>query len=296
MNHQDLVATIKKLGFTEYEAKCYLALFEKESLTVSEVASLAEIPRPNAYETMERLLAKGLSASLPGATKKYSAADPQSLREKLLESLGESMKSIDYLVNELDSLYKESRSLDSPLDYIEIIKDPFQIHRKFMQLCAQATKEIVMFTKPPYASGTTRQKEEQDDSQFEALKKGVKIKSIYEIPPDGPERVPFVDLIPESARHGEEARVIDELPIKLAVFDERIVLYVMEDPLMGKLSITTIVAENTALAKSFKILFDTIWERARDYYFIGDRKISLSNMKEKKRAKKGSNGERNAAS
>ncbi len=135
-----------------------------------------------------------------------------------------------------------------------------------------------MFSKPPYASANQKQKDEQDDGQFNALRRGVKIRSIYEIPSSEPERVPFIEAIPKSVSQGEEARVIEELPIKLAVVDDKIALYVMEDPVLARLSVTTIVAENSALAKSFKVLFETYWAQARDYYVIGDRRIELSSQ------------------
>jgi HTH-type transcriptional regulator, sugar sensing transcriptional regulator len=304
MSNGNLFEKIKKLGFSEYEARCYLALLERKSLNVGEVARLAGIPKPNAYESLERLLSKGLTVSIPGKMKNYAAADPWFLKEKSLELLNNSMEAelenleekrreihqrkktiqedIENVSNELDSLFSGNRYDDTPLDYIEILREPLQIHRRFMQLCTQATKEIIIFTKPPYASATAKQKDEQDHSQFEALKKGVKIRSIYEIPAEKPESVPFIDAIPDAVNHGEEARAFDDLPLKLAIFDAKTALFTLVDPVIGKPSVTSLVAEHLALAKSFKLLFESFWEKSKDYYIVNKRKFLLTAISKKK--------------
>jgi HTH-type transcriptional regulator, sugar sensing transcriptional regulator len=308
LNNNDLFEKIKRLGFSEYEAKCYLALLERKSLTVSEVARLAGIPKPNAYESLEKLLAKGLSVSIPGKMKSYAAADSWFLKEKSLETLNNSMEAelesleekrkeilqkkkaiqedIENVTNELDSLFSRNQNGGAPLDYIEILREPLQIHRKFIQLCSQASYEIAMFSKPPYSSATNKQKDEQDESQFEAIKKGVRIRSIYEIPAKEPELVPFVEAIPNSVKHGEEARTFEELPIKLAIFDEKTALFALVDPIIGKPSVTSLVAEHFALAKSFKLLFESFWEKSRDYHIVNKRKIPLTEIGKKGRQEK----------
>ncbi len=59
----------RDVGLTAYEAKTYLPLLEKDTLTVAEVARIAKIPRTNAYEALEKLTAKGLCKEKPGQLK-----------------------------------------------------------------------------------------------------------------------------------------------------------------------------------------------------------------------------------
>ena len=287
MNHPGRIETLRKLGFSEYEAKCYLALFEKESLTVNEVASLAEIPRPNAYEALRKLLARGLSVSLPGKTRKYAAANPQQFRDKSLESLSNSLKAIDTLSNDLDNLFRGSRANSSSLEYIEVIKDPRQIHRKYIQLCSDAKKEILAFTKPPYAFTTREQNKEQWDPQFEALKRGVIIRTVFEIPTNRADRASFIKWIRDAyGGEGDEAKVIESLPIKLAIFDDRIAIFVMPDPFLEKLSVTTAVVDNPTLAKTFKILFNALWRKAKDHIIINNRRVHIIDTNSRATARK----------
>ena len=72
-----ILKRFKELGLSSYEAKAYLSLLERDTLTVPEISKLAGIPRPNTYDDLERLMIKGICISKPGNTKKYSSSDPE---------------------------------------------------------------------------------------------------------------------------------------------------------------------------------------------------------------------------
>jgi hypothetical protein len=63
----------------------------------------------------------------------------------------------------------------------------------------------------------------------------------------------------------EEATVLKGLPMKIAIFDSRIVICALKDPVSKQTSLTTQIAEYHASVKSLKILFETLWEQAEDY-------------------------------
>ncbi len=301
------------MGLSSYESKSYLSLLERDTLTVTEVAKIAGIPRTNAYEALEKLLAKGLCLSRPGNTKKYSATDPILLKDKFLARADHAMEvemanlskkekeilekynaakesklidlnkkekeileenkttkeNINQIIKELKPQYKNSRANVDPLDFIEIIKDSQQIHNKFIQLNDDAKKEVLIFSKPPY-SGPRKKLEEQADRQAEPLRRGIKIRTIYELPWNKEEMEWTFMILKEQAERGENALVIKRLPMKMAIFDTKIVLLAMKDPVSTGTTFTTQVVEHTDLAESLTILFNHIWEQAEDYHIMGD--------------------------
>jgi len=286
-----ILKKLKELGLSAYEAKSYLALLEKETLTVTEVAKIAEIPRTNAYEALEKLLIKGLCISKPGKIKNFSASNPTLLEEKTIAAIENTFEkeisqlrekqdqmleqkktvrlNVSKLINELKPIYKDSRSENNPLEYIEIIKDPYQIHKKFIQLVGESKKEISAFVKPPFSS-PRKGLEEQSKQQVGLLKGGIRIRAIYEIPKEKEEiewRFKDIDI---STRYGEESRVIKELPMKMSIFDERVVMFGLADPVSGKTSLTTQIVEHPDLAKSLKVTFEAYWEQAEDYHVLRD--------------------------
>jgi len=286
MNVTLILKRFKDMGLSSYETKSYLSLLEKDTLTVSEVSKIAGIPRTNAYEALAKLLSRGMCAAKPGQTKKYTATDPKLLKEKFLaevqtacqteletlkEKEGEVLQKRQATEDEISAVlegltpqYEKSRLETNPMDYIEIIKDPYQIHKRYMQLHAEAKVEILVFTKPPFTGPRERLKE-QIDQQAEILKTRVRIRSIYEIASDEDEKKWQFEMIKRSVRAGEEARVLKKLPMKMAIFDSRIVICALEDPVSKKPSLTTQIVEHRALAESLKILFETLWEQAKDY-------------------------------
>jgi len=294
-----ILKRFKELGLTAHEAKSYLSLLERDTLTVSEISRIAGIARPNAYESLEKLLAKGLCSSLPGKTKKYSACDPSLLKGQIFEQINKNLdedieehkkkiyqalnkkeketsdkkkiaaESMNTLIKELSPLYKNSRNENTPLDYIEIIKDSYQINKRFKELANEAKKEILGFSKPPYSvpkKGLEEQVEQQADRR---MREKIRIRGIYEIPKSKEEIQWQFDILNRRER-GSITRVINELPMKMVIFDEKIVLLPLEDPISGKTSFTAQVIEHRALAKSLKMLFEHVWEQAEDYHILED--------------------------
>jgi sugar-specific transcriptional regulator TrmB len=289
MNMILVLKRFKDMGLSSYEAKSYLSLLEKDTLTVSEVSKIAGIPRTNAYEALAKLLSRGMCTAKPGQTKKYTATDPELLKEKFLgeaqrtsqeelETLkkkeGEILQKrqatehdISAVLEELRPQYEKSRLETNPLDYIEIIKDPHQIHKRFLQLVAGAREEILVFTKAPFAASPEKS-QEQLAQETDILKRGVKTRSIYEI--EESDRGWLFEHLKRAAKAGEKARVIKELPMKMAIFDSRIVLYVLEDPASKQTSLTTQIVEHRALAKTLRVVFEAFWEKAEDYHILKD--------------------------
>ncbi len=276
--NENLIEDIKELGLNSYEAKIYLALIERDSLSVSEVSKLSKVPRARAYDILDTLVTRGLATLWPGEVRKYSAADPDSLRERLLLQSGNhyanQQKTIERVALTLKKKFKlaldNKATRENPLDYIEIIKDPFQSHKRYMELTGKAEFEILGFDKPPY----TVNKElirEQATQQHEIIKVGkVKLKSIHEIPKDKDQIRWKLEKLSRDESEWDENRVIAELPMKMVIFDEKIVIFQLKDHLSVGESFTSQIIEHPALAQSLKITFKTLWEKAEDYHVLED--------------------------
>ena len=64
----------------------------------------------------------------------------------------------------------------------------------------------------------------------------------------------FVDL-------GEHARFVERLPMKLAIIDERIVVFALSNPVAGADDLTTVVIEHADLAAVLKMAFEVVWDK-----------------------------------
>ena len=55
----ELLSTLQRLGFTEYEAKVYLALLRHSPLTGYAVAQRSGVPRSKVYEVLNGMVGRG---------------------------------------------------------------------------------------------------------------------------------------------------------------------------------------------------------------------------------------------
>lgn len=78
--------TLENIGLTQNEAKIYRALLELKSGTIWNISSRANIHRRNTYDTIQRLIDKGLVYQvIPSKTLAYAPVHPNKLRELVEE-------------------------------------------------------------------------------------------------------------------------------------------------------------------------------------------------------------------
>ncbi len=251
----DLAATLGRLGLTTYESRAYLALLRRDSSSASEVARLAELPRQRIYDVLASLLEKGLAAARPGAVAKYAATPPDAAVERLLADHRERLAALEEegaaVAEELGPAYRAGREESDPLEYIEVVRDSRTVAERFAELQGRVQREILVFTKPPYA------RLPQENVEGLELARTKEARSIYEFSVF--ENPGFVEGIKTFVEAGEGARFVAELPLKLAIIDEATVMFGMEDPVGGEADLTMMLVEHPALARVLKIAFETLW-------------------------------------
>lgn len=253
------IEKLTKLGFTLREARVYISLLNKSSFTATEIAKVTNIPRQKIYEILDNIIKKGICIEKVGKIKRYKAVEPESVFSGLIEQYKEKEKLALVLSNDLSALYEKNRERVDPLEYIEVLKDKKQIHKKWISIQNETKQEILAFTKGPY---TTSFKDNVDE-EFNTIKRGVMIRSIYEYKDIIKEEV--VKAISLWVSGGEEARVIKELPMKMIIFDEKITMFALNDPISLKPTITTMIINHPSFAMALKYVFESIWEKAMPF-------------------------------
>jgi len=76
---QDLIGSLKTLGFSEYEARVYVALIESPPSTAYELSKTSGVPRPNTYTALSALTARGAAMPVSERPVRYVAQDPERL-------------------------------------------------------------------------------------------------------------------------------------------------------------------------------------------------------------------------
>ena len=79
MSNINLLAILKSLLFTEYEAKAYVALLKNSPATGYAVAKNSGVPRSKIYEVLNNMIQRGDVLVSPGNPPFYRAIPPKSL-------------------------------------------------------------------------------------------------------------------------------------------------------------------------------------------------------------------------
>jgi HTH-type transcriptional regulator, sugar sensing transcriptional regulator len=97
---------LEQLGLTEAESKVYLALLELGSSQAGKITSKTGIHRRTVYDTIERLIEKGLVSFISqNNIKFFEAVDPY----QLLEILKERQDNLKQILPQLDLLHNSSK-------------------------------------------------------------------------------------------------------------------------------------------------------------------------------------------
>lgn len=108
-------SALENFGLSEYESRAYVTLLKHDSLTVSELAYRAQIPRTKAYSVVRSLVRKGLAELLNKKPTKCRALPPEENLENLVLIEEKRLKAMKKEIGKLRQIYEEVRK---PADYI----------------------------------------------------------------------------------------------------------------------------------------------------------------------------------
>lgn len=88
-SRQQLQDALLDLGFSPYEAKCYVGLVGTEGLTGYGVAKVTGVPQPKVYETLRKLVRRGAAQQIGDDPALFHATPPEQLLKELEASFRE---------------------------------------------------------------------------------------------------------------------------------------------------------------------------------------------------------------
>jgi sugar-specific transcriptional regulator TrmB len=258
-----------EIGLTEREAKVYMTLLNGRMYTASELQKAVNIPRTKIYEVLNKMHSRGICTERKlGKNKIYEAIEPElaleSIYSKYQNDLNRKKKLIDQLSEVFTPIFENSKSIINPLEFIEVMRDKVQIHRRYTNSVRNTKREMLTFNKGPYASDNPERLAEQEDEETKLLKRGGKTKNIYEFK-EFKEVDWLLESVKKTVRFGQEARVVEKLPIKMLIFDDEKVMFPLEQPIDVSNDLTMIYIEHKQLANACRILFNHMWDQGKDF-------------------------------
>ncbi len=79
----ELLESLHQLGFSQYEARCYVGLLNKEPQTGYSVSKATGVPQPKVYEALRKLVSRGAAFELAGSPTRFMPTPPMVLLDEL---------------------------------------------------------------------------------------------------------------------------------------------------------------------------------------------------------------------
>ncbi len=249
--NQNLRTTLIELGFSDKEAKVYLALLEMGKGTASEIARTAGILRTTAYNILDILAGKGLVKLTGKEPKAEYVAEPP---EKIVDYLKKEIKKYQDKLERASKLIPQLKSTHNVSDrprvkFYEGKEGLEQVYEDTLtsteEIRAYAAVDDMHKALPDYFPKYYQRR----------AKNGIAIRGI----------IPATDLALERAKHNkEEMRTMVLVPKDKYYFSPEINIYDNKVMIASWREKLGIIIESEEIADAMKKIYELAWQGAQN--------------------------------
>lgn len=244
---------LKKLGFSDNEARVYLAMLELGPATMLEISAKAGINRPTAYVQVESLKKFGLvSTQISGKKQLFMAESPDQLETMLDKERGEieqKKENLAKLLPELSALFNVAG--DKP--QVRFFEGRGGLLKIQTELLKSDVKEVVSFSS---ADGIVKIFPDHPKAlSKKRVQKGIRSRLIYTS-----SRGQVLKNIDDEMLRETKFVPYEKFPFKsdIAIYGDTISISALEGKVVGA------ILTHKELADSFRALFNLLWSSLPD--------------------------------
>ncbi|MCF7912974.1 MAG: hypothetical protein K9M99_10630 [Candidatus Cloacimonetes bacterium] len=220
-----LEADLVKIGLTEIEARTYIALLDHYKLSAKELSQITGIFRTQIYDVLKNLIKKGLCTEVFNKVKTYVPVDPEFALEGMIADLSLRTKIARNLSSQLHQMFLVNETMGHFDDkLIEVLRSSSAVQKRLKSYLDTTSKMILSFNKPPYH---LRLKGDKGDILTCSLSesKGITHRAIFQIDHNDPRY--SLQVAQMFQDRGEAVRLARFLPMKMMIFDNTRVFYLL---------------------------------------------------------------------
>ncbi len=95
ISDSEIEGILETIGLSAREARVYLVLAREGKLTAAQIARMANLARPEAYEVLHKLETKGFIYSMLGKPAKFEPVDPLTIRNRIMQEERKRLSSVE---------------------------------------------------------------------------------------------------------------------------------------------------------------------------------------------------------
>lgn len=216
---------LEPLGMGPVDERVYRAVLRSPGATAQAVASVTGLPPPLTRAALARLAAARLVRRQPSRPITFLATPPDIAITALVNERQADLERARLAIPELLAAHREATATTRPDTLVEVLTGPDVGHKRFLEIQAAATTELLIFDR---VSDRRVTGEPEVRAEAPMLGRGVRCRGLYEASSlDIPGRLPYIRRL---ASLGEQARVTSRLPMKMVICDRRLAMLPLSSP------------------------------------------------------------------
>ncbi len=175
--NQDLLASLRRLGLNQYEAKSYYALASTGKCTAGELSTRAELPRPRVYDVLTSLSEKGFVEVQPSRPVLYRALPlseaVKSIRRQRQNQLSDELTAIEEIACQITpKISLNENQVTDAAENVWTLRGKSALYSRLASMLEESKKHILISSTP----NSLKQKISENFKLLEKAKgRGVKI-------------------------------------------------------------------------------------------------------------------------
>ncbi|GAB2963297.1 helix-turn-helix domain-containing protein [Micromonospora polyrhachis] len=241
---------LRTVGLSAAEEATYLVLVRHGAAPVAQLADRVGLTVPQVRRAVATLEREGFLHRTPPPQERIVPVPPDLAVEQFVQrryaELDRTREAAHRLAAEVSNRSADRRTEE----LIEIVSGRAAVGRAFHRVQRTAREEMRVLVAPPYAVP-----KEVNPTQLDREAAGVTYRAVYDA--TALADVEFAASVATHIRSGEQARIVDTLPTKLAVADRELALL----PLAWTSSAhdTALLVHPCGLLDALVALFETVW-------------------------------------
>lgn len=249
-----LLERLTRLGLTNDEARCYLALLGRGGLTATQLCSAAGVTRGRIYDVVRGLLSKGVAVETATTVRRFEPLSPPVAVANLLECRRRENEEVESSTQEVIELLQTSAATaEAPPTLLEVIRHRATLRERCGQLERAAVGEILFFVRDQGQVAGDLVEESA------ALLRGLRLRALYE---SSLLETPYLETVQRFLSGGGEGRHVPKLPTRLTVIDGQITMLPLHEATPTSKDFTVLVLHHAGISTLAASAFERIWTEA----------------------------------
>lgn len=261
--------TLGRLGVDAAEERVYRALLAHPGASAIELRESTGFGPRRLQRHLVELERKAMVTRRGGTRARFQPTPAEVVVDALFSAREDELNRARLEAHRDIALLRPSVEQLHVTELVEILTSREAIAERWTQLQNAARTTLDVFSRPPLAQTDPQ---EHESIQASLREQGVIVRALYD--QDALLSPGYWEHIRRSISHGERARVISQLPLKLAIADRRLALVPVAQSQPGEAIDGGLIVHESALLDALVDLFDLYWERGTDVS-LSDNKVPL---------------------